>query len=547
MTEETRPTEEQQAATPTPDAQSSAAHESTAATTAPVQSENTGSATNTSQNTNESQAVDQSEQKASPDQGNSPASTADNITDAPEQTALERAAAETPTIDAAAEKEMDALMAAAAGDAEPKQDAQSTSDNRPGSSAVDAAPAKLKGPRVVEGGREHRVGFVVSVGPDDVFIEFGPKSLGIIPRTQFKDDKGEERGLPEKGEQIRVVVERFDEKEQLNVCSLPGAVRKADWEMLEVGDVVEAKCTGTNKGGLEMEVANHRAFMPASHVSDHRIEDLSVFVGEKMPCKVIKVDRAGRGDITLSRRSIIKEERKEQQTKLRESLKEGDTVQGTVKKLMPFGAFVDIGGVDALLHVSDMSYERVNKPETVVKEGDTVSVKVLKIDWEGKRHSVGLKQLQDDPFVLSLKEVEEGAVVPAKVTKLLDFGAFMEISEGIEGLCHISELDWKRVMRVSDAVQPGQVVNVKVLKIDKDQRKISLSIKQAKDRPQQDNRQRGRKRGDDDTRSADEILKETPQLRRLREQGKKKQKKRAGGGGIGETGGLGMGLGDLKL
>ena len=415
-------------------------------------------------------------------------------------------------------------------------------------SASEPAPVPRKaihGPRVIEGGREHRHGVVVSVGPDDIFIEFGPKELGVLPRTQVTGE------LPTVGSDLEVVIERFEPNESLYLCRLPGAVQKADWELLEKGQVVEARVTGTNKGGLELEVAKHRAFMPASQVDIHRIEDLSIFVGEKIKCMVTKVDRFGKGNITLSRREVVKEERALAQKELQDSLKEGDIRDGVVRKIMPFGAFVDIGGVDGLLHVGDLSYERVNKVEDVLKEGQPVRVKVLKLDWENNRHSLGMKQLEQDPREAALAELKEGDEISGKVTKLMDFGAFIEIAPGIEGLVHISELDWKRVAKTSDVVQPNQVVKVKVLKIDDDRRKISLSIKQTLSPPQQPQRPGGKGgRRDEAGRPVEEIMKETPALRRAREAARQREKEKAGrsgGGGLGNDASLGLSLGDLKL
>ena len=417
----------------------------------------------------------------------------------------------------------------------------------------DKKPA-IRGPRVVQGGREHRSGKVVSIGNDDIFLEVGPKELGVFPKTQLKE--GQEP--PKVGEPLEVVIERFEPSESVYICSIPGVVQKADWELLEVGQVVEARCTGTNKGGLDMEVAKHRAFMPASHIDTQRIEDFSHLVGEKMACKVIKIERSGRGNILLSRREILKEERAERAKELKNSLQEGTEVEGVVRKLMPFGAFVDIGGIDGLLHVSDISHERVNKVEDVLKEGQKLKVKILKLDWEGNRHALGLKQLEPDPWDEKRSEVVEGEIVTGRITKLLEFGCFVEVAEGIEGLVHISELAWKRVEKTSDVVQPNNTVKVKVLSVDKDKRKISLSIKQAEDRPEQKGGGRGgpgggRGRGrrgeqEKDTRTPEEILKETPQLRRLREEGKKKQdKNKDSGGGLAGLDYLGGGLGDLKL
>jgi len=426
-------------------------------------------------------------------------------------------------------------------------------DDKPGKQELDAVHAalgdkpRIRGPRVVESGRERRPGVIVSVGPNDIFIEFGPKELGVVTRIQF-----EEHEVPKVGETVEVVVERFESAEGLFICNRPGAVQKADWELLEPGQVVEARVTGVNKGGLELEVANHQAFMPASQVDTRRIEDLSVFVGEKLKCVVVRVDRTGRGNITLSRREIAAEERKAEQDKLKDSLHEGDVIEGTVKKLMPFGAFVDIGGIDGLLHISDLSHDRVKQVEDVLKEGQKVTVKLLKLDWENRRHSLGLKQLSEDPWAAAVKDVVEGALLTGKVTKLTEFGCFVEVAAGVEGLAHISELAWKRVEKTSDVVQPNKVVKVKVLKIDPVTKKISLSLKQATDRPADEGGPRGGggrggRRGDreEDNRKAEEILKETPALRRLREQAaaKSKGQLKSGLGG----GNLGMGLGDLKL
>ncbi len=417
----------------------------------------------------------------------------------------------------------------------------------------------IRGPRVVQGGREYREGTVVSVGPDDIFIEFGPKSLGVLPRVQFKDQAtGEEKDLPVVGKPFEVVVDRYEPSESLYICSRPGVVQKADWEMLQIGQTVQARVTGTNKGGLELEVAKHRAFMPASLVSDRRIADLAVFVGETMACTVAKVDRSGKGNIVLDRRAILDEENKARQGELRGKLNVGDTIEGTVKSIVQFGAFVDIGGIDGLLHISDISHDRVRKVEDHLKEGDTVRVQLLKLDWDTGRHSLGMKQLQADPFQTGVGEMKEGDVVSGRITKLAEFGAFIEIAPGVEGLAHISELEWRRVEKTSDVVQPNQVIPVKILKIDGDKKKISLSIKQAKEPPPQRGGaggQRGRGRGgrvEKDTRSPEEILKETPALRRLREKAQMKQKDKAksghaGGGGLGENAGLGLSLGDLKL
>jgi small subunit ribosomal protein S1 len=324
-------------------------------------------------------------------------------------------------------------------------------------------------------------------------------------------------------------------------------VTKADWEMLHPGQTVEARVSAVNKGGLELEVAGHRAFMPASQVSHERIEDLSVFVGEKLTCRVQRVDKRGKGNIVLSRRDLLAEERKEQAGKLKETLKEGDAVEGTVRKLMPFGAFVDLGGVDGLVHLSDLAHSRVNQGEKnvekFVKEGQKVRVQVLKLDWDANRISLGIKQLQEDPFEQILAGLAEGSEVEGTVTRCAEFGAFVEIAPGVEGLIHISELAYRRVNKADEVVQPKQSVTTKIVKIDRDNRRIGLSLKQMSEPPKQTGG--GRKRKDEGP-SVDEILKVTPQLRRMREKAKLEQKGKKKLGGLGGFD-LGKGLGDLKL
>jgi ribosomal protein S1 len=468
---------------------------------------------------------------------------------APATTTPEAPQAGVPTGGVSLDAEVEAEIAAAMAELDAESEAAAA--------APAPAKAKLRGPRVVQGGREHRTGTIVSVGPTDVFIEFGPKELGVIDRQQFKAKDGDESNLPAAGDQLEVVIQRYEAGESLYICALPGSIQKADWEMLTPGQNVEARVTGVNKGGLELEVAGHRAFMPASQVDLDHVKDLSVFVGEKMECQVQRVDKRGKGNIVLSRREILESQRAEAAGKLREALQEGQTIEGTVRKIMDFGAFVDIGGVDGLVHMSDLSHDRVNHGAKniarFVSEGQKVNVQILKLDWDANRISLGIKQLQADPFQAAASEIVEGAQVTGKVTKILEFGAFVEVAPGVEGLVHISELDYKRVAQVSDVVQEGEVVQVKVLGVDPQTRKISLSIKALKDAPAQTGGGgrggKGRGRGDRDDRSPEEILKETPQLRRMREQAKlrEKQQNKSGQGGLGDVGGLGMGLGDLKL
>jgi small subunit ribosomal protein S1 len=290
-----------------------------------------------------------------------------------------------------------------------------------------------------------------------------------------------------------------------------------------------------------MEVAGHAAFMPASQVSLDHIKDLSVFVGEKWPCAVSRVDRTGRGNVVLSRRDVLNMERKEQATKLRDTLHEGQTIEGTVRKIMPFGAFVDIGGIDGLIHFSDLTFDRIGFGEKAiskyVQEGQKLNVKVLKIDRDEEnpgskpKIGLGLKQVAGDPFATATGELVEGSEVNGKVTKIAEFGAFVEIGPGVEGLVHISEIDYKRIARVEDALKVDEIIRAKVIKLDKANRRISLSIKALKPVPEAPAGAGGPGKGGKDKfgkdkfggRTAEEIMKETPALRRQREKFKQFQ------------------------
>lgn len=438
--------------------------------------------------------------------------------------------------------EINAAMAASTPPAHP---------DKPRVTHTPGEPAKVRGPRVVQSGREHRPGTVVSVGPTDIFLEFGPKELAVIPRAQWKE--GEE--LPTVGSTLDVVVDKLDTNENLFLCSRPGTVQKAEWENLQVGQLVEARVTGVNKGGLELEVAGHKAFMPAGQVSLDRIADLSVMVGEKLTCTVTQIDTRGRGNIVLSRKDLLKQEREEKAKKLKETLAEGQTIEGTVRKIMPFGAFVDLGGLDGLLHLSDMTYDRAFPGEKTVakyvKEGQNVRVKILKLDIDGNRISLGMKQLMDDPFAVAVNQITEGAEVMGKVVRMTEFGAFLELAPGVDGLVHISEISRKRLAKPEDALKLDEIVKAKVLKIEPGTRKISLSIKQLLpiEPPAPGSREAfmAEKQAERQKRDAErlaEISKETPELRRQREKFKNKQLS----GGFGDKAKfLGGGLGDLKL
>jgi small subunit ribosomal protein S1 len=294
--------------------------------------------------------------------------------------------------------------------------------------------------------RQRKSGTIMSIHGNDVFVEFGPKSQGVCPKTMFEV-------LPVLGEKMEFIVDRFDRDDGLLILSREGTVQKAEWETLEVGQVVEARCTGTNKGGLEMEIAQHKAFMPAGQVDIRHIADLSVFVGEKMPCEVTEVDRQ-RGRIILSRRSAMETERVHLRIKLLATLEIGQLLPAVITSVQPYGAFADLGGLDGLIHISDMAYERIKHPSEVVKEGQQVQVKVLKIDQsqDPPRVGLGLKQTMADPSVAVLEKVQVNQEVTGRITKLMPFGAFVELGPGVEGLIHISEMSHDRVHDVKKVV-----------------------------------------------------------------------------------------------
>jgi small subunit ribosomal protein S1 len=353
---------------------------------------------------------------------------------------------------------------------------------------------------------------------------------------------------------VELVIDRYEAGESLYMCSRPGAIQKAGWETLEAGQTIEARCVGVNKGGLDMELAGgHHAFMPASQASLDHIDDLSVFVGEKLTCQVQRIDRRGKGNVVLSRREILRKQREETAVRLRDSLKEGQVVEGVVRKIMPFGAFVDIGGVDGLVHLSDLTHERVGHGERAVgryvQEGQQVRAQILKLDWDANRISLGIKQLEADPFQTATSDIVEGAELTGRVTRTTDFGAFVEIAPGVEGLVHISELAWRRVGTVEEVVKADEVIKVKVLGIDPESRRIGLSVKATLPRPEPTGG--GKRPRRDEGPSVEEIMKETPALRRLREEAKRRDSQQGKGkkksGGLGSAGGMGMGLGDLKL
>jgi small subunit ribosomal protein S1 len=322
-----------------------------------------------------------------------------------------------------------------------------------------------------------KVGKVLSVHGPDVFVDVpGGRSQGVLPLTQFPE------GPPAPGTEVEIHIEGYDAANGLLLLTRKGAAVEADWSSVAVGMTVEARVTETNKGGLAVEINGIRGFMPISQIDLYRVENTEQYVNQRLLCLVTEVDREER-NLVVSRRALLEKEREENREKLWNSLEEGQVRDGIVRSVRDFGAFVDLGGADGLLHISEMSWSRVENAASVVQPGQAIKVVVLKIDREKRKISLGLKQLLPSPWDNIDAKYPIGQVVPGKVTRLAEFGAFVELEPGVEGLIHISELAPQRVFRVRDIVQVGQQVQVMVLRVDPGARKLSLSLKQALPKP----------------------------------------------------------------
>ncbi|HEY2839766.1 MAG TPA: S1 RNA-binding domain-containing protein [Pirellulales bacterium] len=317
---------------------------------------------------------------------------------------------------------------------------------------------------------------VASIHRDDVFVEMGGRNQGVLSLRTFPKP-------PEIGDMVEVVVNRFNGDEGLYVLTLPhSAIRAAHWEDIAEGVMVEARCTGHNKGGLECEVNNIRAFIPASQIDVYRVEDLEQFVGQKFSAIVTEA-RPERGNLILSRRAVIERQKESAKATLMTELAEGQIREGTVRSLQDFGAFVDLGGVDGLLHISQLAWHRVKHPSDVLQLGQAVKVMIRKIDPETHKISLSLRDTAENPWSTVAAKYPVHSTARGAVTKVMDFGAFVQLEPGIEGLVHISELAHQRVFRTSDIVKEGDTVEVKVLSVDTDQQRIGLSMKALAARP----------------------------------------------------------------
>ncbi|RMD71124.1 MAG: 30S ribosomal protein S1 [Gammaproteobacteria bacterium] len=326
---------------------------------------------------------------------------------------------------------------------------------------------------------------VVDIKPDVVIVDAGLKSESAIPIEQFLN----EEGVPEVaiGDQVEVVVEAIEDGTGETRLSREKAKRARSWEMLEKafeqGETVKGVIDGRVKGGFTVDIGGVRAFLPGSLVDVRPVRDTSNLEGQTLEFKVIKLDRK-RNNVVVSRRAVLEKELSAERAALLENLEEGQVVRGVVKNLTDYGAFVDLGGLDGLLHVTDMSWKRVKHPSEVVKVGQELEAKVIKFDREKERVSLGIKQLEEDPWLDLSRRYRPGTRTFGKVTNVTDYGCFVEIEEGVEGLVHASEMDWtNKNVNPAKVVQVGEEVEVLVLDVDEERRRLSLGMKQCMPNP----------------------------------------------------------------
>jgi len=330
------------------------------------------------------------------------------------------------------------------------------------------------------------VGVVVQVGRDSVVVDIGGKSEGVIPRSEFAGTGGEIK--VKAGDKVDVFIESRENDDGLVTLSKEKADKMKVWDEIssacERDELIEGTISQRVKGGLSVTIRGGvKAFLPGSQVDLRPIRNLDKLIGQTYQFKVIKFNKK-RGNIVLSRRVLLEKERDEMKAKTLETLQEGMTVKGTIKNITEYGAFVDLGGIDGLLHITDMSWGRVNHPSEVFQVGDEVMVKVLKYNAETERVSLGLKQTQEDPWNHAEEAYPPGKKVRGKVMSITDYGAFVELEPGVEGLIHVSEMSWtKKVKHPSKLVEPGQEIECQVLEVDSKAKRISLGLKQLEPDP----------------------------------------------------------------
>ena len=354
-------------------------------------------------------------------------------------------------------------------------------------------------------------GEVVRIDKDEVLVDIGYKSEGLVPSNELTIRKGADpHQVVELGQRIEALVLQKEDADGRLILSAKRAAFERAWNRIEEAyneqRTVEGPVIEVVKGGLILDIGL-RGFLPASLVDIRRVRNLEAFLGEKLECKVIELNRS-RNNVVLSRRAVLEEERKEERERILTSLEEGMIVRGTVSNLVDFGAFVDLDGIDGLIHISELSWNHVDHPSEVVQVGEEVEVKVLEVDRDRERISLGLKQTRKDPWQEIVERVNVGEQIQGRVTKLVTFGAFVEVAEGVEGLIHISELAEHHVETPDEIVRSGDEVDARIIDVDARRRRLSLSLRpKREDRedrpPRRDREDRPRRDRDDRPRGSD--------------------------------------------
>lgn len=325
-------------------------------------------------------------------------------------------------------------------------------------------------------------GVVVQVERDEVLLDIGYKSEGVIPARELSIRKdADPADIVSLGDEIEALVLQKEDKDGRLILSKKRAAYERAWndieKKFEAGENVEGEVIEVVKGGLILDIGL-RGFLPASLVDLRRVKDLHTFLGDRLEARVIEMDR-NRNNVVLSRRVVLEEDRKQERQEILNKLVKGMILPGTVSSIVDFGAFVDLGGIDGLVHISELSWSHVNHPSEVVSVGDKVEVQVLDVDLSRERISLGLKQTQDDPWKQLVKEFQIGSIADGRVTKIVPFGSFVEIGNNVEGLVHISEMARGHVEKPEDVVAVGDEIKVKIMDVDLERRRISLSIRAA--------------------------------------------------------------------
>lgn len=331
-------------------------------------------------------------------------------------------------------------------------------------------------------------GDVVKVDRDEVLVDIGYKSEGAIPARELSiRPDADPFDIVKVGDRIEALVLQKEDKDGRLILSKKRADYEKAWGKIEefaaTGEIVSGRVIEVVKGGLIVDIGL-RGFLPASLVDVRRTKDLNQFLGQELECRIIEMDR-NRNNVVLSRRAVLEEEKKHEKSKILEKISKGSVLTGKISSIVDFGAFVDLGGIDGLIHISELCWNHIDHPSEVVALGDDVKVQVLDIDLERERISLGLRQTQEDPWKEKACKYNVGQIISGKVTKIVPFGAFIEIEEGLEGLIHISELAYKHIEMPEEVVKVGDDVEAKIVGVDLDRRRVSLSIKQTQEPPEE--------------------------------------------------------------